>query len=551
MQHRRILSLWFPRMGAERLLRQDRICENLPFAVVRDTGQMRVLSSLSLSAEDYGLTQDQPLRDAMAMCPDLITRLQNLQLEALFLSSLRRWAGKFSPWVAEEAHNSLVLDLTGCSHLFGGEANLVRKIELECCDLGLSVHLGVADTKGASWALARYAGQPIRLARTGDAIDQEAHATRSRAVKRRNWERGGEPSRLHSNTEGVGRIALAGFTRQALGVLPVEALRLEDHVVVALNRLGIRRIEDLIGQPRASIARRFGKGTVYRMDQALGVAPEPVSPAKQALHFACRLTLPEPIGRMEDMQAALHKLLPRLGAGLVAKGRGVRRLRLEAYRTDQTMQWVEVGLARPTADSDRMYPLLAVKLTEIDAEFGVDIMRVVAAQTEPIHAQQHKGHIEAGAAVAARLSENTALDDLIGILGARIGLEAITRLHPGDSHIPEKAAQVLAAAWSIPEMDWQDSPRPRPLVVFQPEPVIAHDGPQAPSQFKWRGQTHEVAQAQGPERIAPEWWLAERAWRSGTRDYWQVLTKAGDRFWLYFAHGGVVSGGWFCQGRFA
>ncbi|MGY8790177.1 MAG: Y-family DNA polymerase, partial [Pseudomonadales bacterium] len=193
MQHRRILSLWFPRMGAERLLRQDRICENLPFAVVRDTGQMRVLSSLSLSAEDYGLTQDQPLRDAMAMCPDLITRLQNLQLEALFLSSLRRWAGKFSPWVAEEAHNSLVLDLTGCSHLFGGEANLVRKIELECCDLGLSVHLGVADTKGASWALARYAGQPIRLARTGDAIDQEAHATRSRAVKRRNWERGGEP----------------------------------------------------------------------------------------------------------------------------------------------------------------------------------------------------------------------------------------------------------------------------------------------------------------------------------------------------------------------
>ena len=189
-------------MGAERLLRQDRICENLPFAVVRDTGQMRVLSSLSLSAEDYGLTQDQPLRDAMAMCPDLITRLQNLQLEALFLSSLRRWAGKFSPWVAEEAHNSLVLDLTGCSHLFGGEANLVRKIELECCDLGLSVHLGVADTKGASWALARYAGQPIRLARTGDAIDQEAHATRSRAVKRRNWERGGEPPRIHSNTGG-------------------------------------------------------------------------------------------------------------------------------------------------------------------------------------------------------------------------------------------------------------------------------------------------------------------------------------------------------------
>ena len=551
MPHRRILSLWFPRMGAERLLRQARMTEEQPFAVVRDTGQMQVISSLSVSAEGWGLTHGQPVRDAIAMCPDLITRIQNLQLEAGFLTSLRRWAGKFSPWVAEEVPESLVIDITGCAHLFGGELEVIQQVELDCLDLGLSVRIGMADTKGAAWALAHYAGQPLGFCRTGDAIDQEAPATRARAVKRQNWERGGQPPRLQSRQGGSGRIAASGFTRQALAALPVAALRLEDHVIASLNRLGLRRVENLMDQPRAAIARRFGKGTVYRMDQALGVAPEPVSPAKQSLHFACRLTLPEPIGLIKDMLAALDKLLPRLAASLRAKGRGVRRLRLEAYRTDHTMQFVEVGLARPSDDVARMRPLLIIKLEEIEAEFGIDVLRVVAAQTEPIYAHQHKVNIEAGNVVAARLSQKTELDDLIGKLGARIGLEAITRLHPGDSHIPEKVAQVLAAAWSIPQMDWPVVSRARPLIYFQPEPVVAAEVSKVPLHFKWRGQTYELQSAQGPERIAPEWWLAERAWRSGTRDYWQVVTKSGDRLWLYFAHGGEISGGWFCHGRFA
>ena len=538
-------------MGAERLLRQARVTEEQPFAVVQDTGKTQVISSLSVSAEGWGLSHGQPLRDALAMYPDLITRLQNRQLEARFLASLRRWASKFSPWVAEEIPNALVIDLTGCAHLFGGELGVIQQVELDCLNLGLSVHIGMADTKGAAWALARYAGQPLGLSRTGDAIDQEAPATRSRAVKRRNWERGGQLLRLQSSQSGFARIAAPGFTQQALAPLPVAALRLEDHVITSLNRLGLRRVENLMDQPRAAIARRFGKGTIYRMDQALGVAPEPISPAKQSLHLACRLTLPEPIGLIEDMLAALDKLLPRLAASLTAKGRGVRRLRLEAYRTDQTMQSVEVGLARPSADMALIRQLLVIKLEDIKVEFGIDVLRVVAAQTEPIYAHQHKGKIKAGPAVAARLSQNTELDDLIGKLGARIGLEAITRLHPGDSHIPEKASQVLAAAWSMPQMDWPIVLRARPLIYFQPEPIVAAEVPKVPLHFKWRGQSHELQSAQGPERIAPEWWLEERAWRSGTRDYWQVVTKSGDRLWLYFAHGGAISGGWFCHGRFA
>jgi protein ImuB len=191
MPNRRILSLWFPRLAAERVLRLRRDALPLPFAVVGDQNGAQVLTSLNDVAEGAGLRLGQPLRDATAMCPGLVTRAADPLAEADFLTVLRRWAGKFSPWVAEEPPAALVIDLTGCAHLFGGEVQLLAEVEQDCAALGLTVRAGVADTRGAAWALARFAGRQAEPARNGDAIDQEARATRSRAVKRRNWERGG------------------------------------------------------------------------------------------------------------------------------------------------------------------------------------------------------------------------------------------------------------------------------------------------------------------------------------------------------------------------
>jgi protein ImuB len=146
----------------------------------------------------------------------------------------------------------------------------------------------------------------------------------------------------------------------------------------------------------------------------------------------------------------------------------------------------------------------------------------------------------------------TAMDDLIGKLGARLGTEAVIRLHPADSHIPEKSAQVLSAAWSAPAAPpWPEPRAPRPLVVFRPESVAAPEVPHLPARFRWRRRDLAVVSATGPERIAPEWWLDDPAWRSGARDYWHVVTDAGEALWLFYAHGAEVSGGWFCQGRFA
>ncbi len=547
---RRILSLWFPRLAAEQILRGERGLVDAPLAVVRQSGNMRVISSLSEVASALGVQLGQPLAEAHALCPDLQTRVADPLREAAFLSVLRRWAGKFSPWVAEEPPEGLMIDLTGCAHLFGGEENLLLQIENDCAALQLTVRAGIADTAGAAWALARFAGQGAGGGRNGDAIDQEARATRSRAGKRRHWTKGGAAPlpRLRGMPET--RIAKHGQLHEALGDLPVAALRLEGQVVAELNRLGLRRIREIYGTPRATLARRFGSPLTRRLDQALGMEPEPIMPAEPEVHYAVRMSLPDPIGLEADILAGLDRMLPVLCTKLEENGRGARRVRLEMALAEGHSQSIEIGLARPGADPHRIRPLFKMKLGEVEAGFGIDMLRLVAHVTEPLKAHQMTGGAIAARDATARQSFDTGLEDLMGRIGARVGLEAITREHPGQSHVPEKTGVVFAAAWSEPVYDWPAPPCPRPLTLFRPEPVHAEGAFHLPEKFRWRGRDFATLGGIGPERVAPEWWLDEADWRSGIRDYWQVETETGERLWLFYAHGAAISDGWYCHGDF-
>lgn len=548
---RRILSIWFPRLGAERLLRHGRRDGvERPMAVVGDDHGAQVITAVSALAEQAGLRVGQGVRDATAMCPDLRTAPADPAAEAAFLSSLARWAARFSPWVAPAPPDGLLLDLTGCAHLFGGEAALVARMSDDCTAMGLSVAMAVADTVGAAWALAHYGQDGWGRAdpqRSGNAIAQEARATRSRAARRPTP--AGAPAPLRAAI-----LAPVGRVRQAIAGLPVAALRLEQAEVAGLARLGLHRVDDIAALPRAALARRFGAGVLRRLDQALGLEAEPISPAGPPLHFAARLSLPEPIGLLSDVTAAIDRILPVLCARLRARGRGARRLRLQAYRTDGTLAVAEVGLARAADTPDRIAPLLQMRAADLEAGFGFDMLRIEAFDTEPLHPTQHRGHLEAGAVAAARGGQDTALDDLLAKLGTRLGPESVTRLHPANSHIPEKAMQVLQAAWSQPHpAPWPRPPAPRPVVMFRPEPVTTPDAadPSPPPSFRWRRRDITLRMAAGPERIAPEWWLDDPDWRSGPRDYWRVEGAGGERLWLFFAHGGDMPGGWFCHGVFA
>jgi protein ImuB len=540
---RRILSVWFPRLAAERWLRRAPELAAAPFAVVAaENGALR-LSSLGPVAEAAGLRRGTGLADARAILPGLVTRPADPVREADFLAALARWAGRFSPWMAVEGEEGLVLDVTGCAHLFGGEAGLAAAVAEGAGAHGLTLRAGLADTVGTAWAVARYDGQAeARDApgdslgdAPGDAIDQEARATRSRAARR--------PARTGGAVAPGVVVVPPGGARAALAALPVAALRLEPEAVAALAALGLRRVEDVAVLPRAQLARRIGVAMVRRLDQALGREPEPVAAARPRPGFALRLTCPEPLGLEADVVAGIGRLAEALGARLRAAGMGVRRLRAVLERTGGAAPAVvEAGFARPVDRGEAMMAVLGLRLVGLEAGFGFDVLRLKAVVVEPRTVALTRG--------APGRDGPEGIADLIGRLGGRIGIDALVRLHPADSHIPEKAATEAAAGFAPAAGPWPVRDGPRPLSLFPPEPVEPKDRGRPPLAFRWRRRRHRRAAAFGPERIAPEWWLDDPAWRSGPRDYWRVETEEGLRLWLYEAQGGEMPGGWFVQGGF-
>jgi len=487
---RRIVSMWFPRLASDRALRLRPV--DGPFALTLKQDNAERIYCLNLRAERDGLCRGMAFADARALCPDLVSRPADHQADRRFLLTLCRWAGRYCPWVGLEGQDGLVLDVTGAAHLFGGEAAMLADMRARLIRAGITARLGLAATRGAAWALAHH---------------------------------------------GEGAAPAGTDLLAAIGALPVRVLRLEEETAEGLQRLGLRTVADLAARPRAPLARRFGPGLLRRLDQALGAAPEEVAPLALPPHYAIRMTLPEPIGRVEDVMAGIARLLDGLCARLKAQESGARRLSLTLRRVDLESRQVDLRLARALSDPARILPLFERGIAEVEAGFGIDQLRLEALEVEPLPPRQLAHH-------TAPRPEG--LDDLITRIGTRIGLENIRRFLPADSHIPERSFVIAPAAWSRPEGSWAVL-RPRPLWLFPPEPIAAI-GPRPPERFRWRRMALSTARATGPERIAPEWWLEDDNWRSGVRDYWQVETRQGRRLWLFHT---PQNPGWFVQGEFA
>lgn len=481
--------MWFPRLASDRALRVRPV--EGPFVLTWRQGNTDRIHCLNQVAEARGLHRGMPFAEARAFCPDLISQPADLARDDRFLLGLRRWATRYCPWVGLEGKDGLVLDITGSAHLAGGEAMMLADMRQRLGRAGLGLRLGLADTRGAAWALARH----------GEGVAPV----------------------------GGGRVALAG--------LPVAGLRLDPDLVIALQRLGLRSIGALADAPRAPLARRFGPGLLLRLDQALGDQPETIVPLADLPHYATRLTLPEPIGLLDDVMAGTSRLLDALCARLAAREMGARVLQLSLRRVDQASQQVELRLAGAMRDPARILPLFQRGLEQVDAGFGIDQMRLEAVQVEPLPVQQIG---------ATGTDDSDRLEALMTRIGTRIGLENLQRFLPADSHIPERAFLVAPAAWSQPQGGWAP-PRQRPLRLFPPEPIAA-TGARPPDRFRWRRMALSTARAIGPERILPEWWLDDDRWRSGMRDYWRIETHQGRRLWLFHT---PQAPGWYVQGEFA
>lgn len=480
--------MWFPRLPSDRALRL-RPADG-PFALTIRHENTERIHCLNRQAEARGLHRGMPFSEARAFCPELQSSPADPARDAGMLETLRRWATQYCPWVGMEGTDGLTLDITGAAHLWGDEPAMLADMQGRLERAGFEVCIGLADTRGAAWALARHAGG----------------------------------------------IAPPDKTLAALAALPVAGLRLDEDTGIALQRLGLRTIGALAGAPRAPLARRFGPGLLRRLDQATGAEPEAITPLADPLHYATRLTLPEPIGLVSDVMAGTARLLDALCARLKAHEAGARALRLILRRVDQESRQVDLRLAAAMRDPARILPLFARGVEEADAGFGIDQLRLEAVQVEPLPIQQ--------IGPAAKAPDR--LDNLITRIGTRIGLDNIRRFLPADSHIPERGFVMAPAAETKACSEWT-APRPRPLLLFPPEPIAA-DGAAPPAQFRWRRMRLSTARATGPERIAPEWWRDDDDWRSGVRDYWRIETHQGRRLWLFHT---PQDPGWFVQGEFA
>ena len=480
---RRIASLWFCRLTTDRILRErGPEADHRPLAAVMESGNRILLSGVTLAAEREGLAPGMALADARAVAAHLVTVPADPRADAALLSRLARWAGRYTPIVARDGADGLFLDVSGCAHLFGGEAAMLADMTARLEGLGFAVSGALADTPGAAWALARH-GRP-------------------------------------------GGIAPPGGTARALEKLPVGALRLDRETAAGLAHLGLRRIGDLYGLPRGALAARFGTGTVRQLDRALGHAEEPLEAARVAGPPCARIAFAEPVAARADIDAALAFLLDEICARLEGLGRGARRLELACHRVDGAAQMLAIGTARPLRDAAALARLFRDRLEEVDPGFGIEAMILTATVSEALSPAQEM--------MGERRDRQEGAAALIDRLGNRFGFGRIRRVALVDSHLPDRAWRPVSPVESVDAPPGPATPL-RPARLFaRPEPVAAEagmeDGP--PAAFRWRGRRHAVCAAEGPERIAPEWWRDDPAWRDGARDYWRVEDEAGRRYWL-------------------
>ena len=418
------------------------------------------------------------LATARAAVPDLLTIAEEPLRDEALLKALQRWVlQKFTPWSACEGTNSLLLNITGCAHLFGGEEAMAEVIRQELADKQIEARIGIADTKGAARAAAHF-GQKNYC------------------------------------------IVSAGKTKETLSRFPIDVLFVEDKTLFELKRLGIKHLGDLYPLKSADLVRRFGFGLLRTYEKLLGSAADPVTPATAQPSFSARISFPDPIGLVDHVAEALNQLTAQVCKRLRDHAFGVRELRLSIYRADKEERHLDIGLARPTQDATPIIRQFALKIDKLDAGCGIDMMRLAATKAEPFKPIQKR---------FADVEKQNELDEILSTLGNHLGFDRVLRWEQVASHLPHRSFRFIEAVQRTKLSQWQANPT-RPLMVYVGERVSVLNPGRPPKSFEWRQRTYTTARAKGPERIGHEWWKGKES--DSVRDYWRIDSKEGLRLWL-------------------
>ncbi|MBO1077311.1 Y-family DNA polymerase [Roseomonas marmotae] len=475
---RRILALWLPHLPLDRLRRREPALRGVPLATWSTAGNRRLLTA----AEGPGLFAGQALADAQAICPGLALRPADPEADAALLERLAVWSLRWTPLAAVDGPDGLLLDVTGGTTLFGGEAALLRQVRASLQRAGFAVRAALAGTAEAAAALARAAD---------------------------------------------GAIVPPGQDLAAVSPLPLSVLRLSPDLLSGLSRLGLRSIADLLRQPRAPLARRFGRVLLDALDGVSGARRRPVQPLRPPAEFLAVRDCLEPILTRPAIEHVLEALLTELCRQLLQAGRGARRLTLCAWRVDGQLQEVAIGTGAASRDLLHLRRLFAEPLGTLEPDLGFERLTLAAPVTEPLEGLQA---VLRGERVDADPDPDEAdLAALIDRLAQRL---AVHRLRPLESHWPEYAAVPADPFETVAvPLDWGAELRPvRLLATPIPLAVTAAvpDGP--PAQLRYGGVAHRVLSVLGPERLEPEWWGEDAA--RPARDYYRVQTVEGPRLWI-------------------
>jgi protein ImuB len=467
------------------------------------------LVAVNAAAERFGLSAGMLLTDATAIAPDLRAVAQDVAAESAQLRRLALWCRRYTPWVAPEPPDGLRLDITGAAHLMGGEAALLRDLRQRFTHAGFACRAAAASTPAGAWAMARHGGGALSIIPEGE-------------------------------------------ERARLSPLPVRALRIEEDKAAALERLGLKTIGHLLPMSRRALRARFGTALSICLDQAIGLDTEAQTSLAYEPVYQERLDFAEPVGTLEGVQVAAGMLAERLGTRLAGDGKGARRFTLTLYDTVGVSHDVGLTLAKASHVPTHILRLFRERLRAFERRFDQDVAfdaaTMLASRVERIAPAQSELLSE-----DADQSHAGSLATLIDRLNARLGEGAVRRFAFRESHHPERAAstapilrQAVATRPPAPQ-----APRPF-LLLPRPEEVtaIAEMPDYPPRSFTWRRVQHKVVKAEGPERIAPEWWQSGEL--DAARHYYAVEDEGGRRFWLFREGAYAADGGggfrWYLHG---
>lgn len=498
--HKRYLSIWFPHFATDRLTRLHPELRDRSFLLYAPERGRMVVTASSRALYKEGIVPGMVVADVRAILPSVEVFHANPVAEEKLLNAIAEWCLRYTPIVATDPPDGLMLDISGCAHLWGGELSYLQTITARLHRSGYDVRTAIADTIGTAWAMARY-GKNMS-------------------------------------------VVVPGGQADALLPLPPVALRLDAVTLQRMEKLGFRQIGQLIRIPGSNLRRRFGDGLLTRLGQALGTALEILQPVQPVPAYLERLPCPEPICTATGIEIALKRLLESLCERFAREGKGMRTGFFRGYRLDGETEQISIGTNKASRNALHLFKLFELKIQEIEPALGIELFELEATLVEEVSETQeitlwNTGNID-----------QKAISELLDNIAGKVGMKTIRRYLPQEHYWPERSIKQVTSLEGQPETEWRTD-RPRPLHLLPcPEPidvmVMLPDYP--PAQFRYRGNIIKIARADGPERIEQEWWLQT----GPPRDYYQVEDEQGTRYWLFrLGLYGDKEPRWFLHGFFA